>query len=215
VSHPLLARGGKHWSCLPLARAGGSRSEYRITRRALALRGLALLAAGCTPGLRQAVSTYMPVGRLDPRYRRQRVQYHRRGTIVVDTANNFLYFVEPGGMATRYGVGVGEEGTSLKGWARVGRKAEWPSWTPTANMIRKKPHLVQYAGGLPGGPQNPLGARALYLYRGNRDTMYRLHGTNEPASIGRRASSGCVRLLNDDIVHLHDRTPLGTRVLII
>jgi lipoprotein-anchoring transpeptidase ErfK/SrfK len=193
-------------------------SEYRITRRALALGGLTLLAAGCTPGLRQAVSTYMPVGRMDPRYRRQRVQYHRRerpGTIVVDTRNFFLYFVEEGAMATRYGVGVGEEGTSLKGWARIGRKAEWPSWTPTVNMMRKKPHLVKYAGGVPGGPQNPLGARALYLYRGDRDTMYRLHGTNEPWSIGRRASSGCVRLLNDDIIHLYDRTPIGTRVLII
>jgi lipoprotein-anchoring transpeptidase ErfK/SrfK len=189
-----------------------------ITRRALALGGIAFIAAGCTPAVREAASTFMPPPRIDPQFRRQRVQYHRReapGTIVVDTANNFLYFVEPGGMATRYGVGVGEEGTSLKGWARVGRKAEWPSWTPTANMMRKKPHLVQYAGGLPGGPQNPLGARALYLYRGNRDTMYRLHGTNEPASIGQRRSSGCIRLLNDDIIHLYDRTPVGTRVLVL
>ncbi|HEX2256219.1 MAG TPA: L,D-transpeptidase [Afifellaceae bacterium] len=193
-------------------------SEYTITRRALALGGLALLVAGCTPGVRQAASTFMPTARLDPQYRRQRVKYHRRerpGTIVVDTKNFFLYHVEHGGTAMRYGVGVGRDGSSLRGLARVGRKAEWPSWTPTANMMRRDPRLLQYASGVPGGPQNPLGARALYLYRGNRDTMYRLHGTNEPWSIGQRASSGCIRLLNDDIVDLYERTPVGTQVLII
>ena len=137
------------------------------------------------------------------------------GTIVVDTSQFYLYFVEEGGWATRYGVGVGEQGLTLKGRATIGHKAVWPSWTPTANMMRRKPRLVQYAGGVPGGPNNPLGARALYLYRGGRDTMFRLHGTNEPWSIGTAVSSGCIRLLNDDIIDLYDRTPVGTTVLVV
>jgi lipoprotein-anchoring transpeptidase ErfK/SrfK len=197
-------------------------SNSMVTRRALALGGLALLAAGCTPGVREAgqaaVSTFMPTRGPDPRFRRQRVQYHRRekpGTIVVDTANRYLYFVEEGGQATRYGVGVGREGLSLKGRARIGRKAEWPSWTPTANMMRRDPKLVQYAGGMSGGPDNPLGARALYLYRGSRDTMFRIHGTNQPWSIGQAVSSGCIRMMNDDVVHLFQRTPVGTAVVVV
>ena len=137
------------------------------------------------------------------------------GTIVVNTSERFLYHVEEGGWATRYGVGVGEQGLTLKGKATIGHKAEWPSWTPTANMMRRKPRLLQYAGGVPGGPNNPLGARALYLYRDGRDTMFRLHGTNEPWTIGTAVSSGCVRLTNDDIVHLYQRTPVGTTVLVI
>jgi lipoprotein-anchoring transpeptidase ErfK/SrfK len=137
------------------------------------------------------------------------------GTIVVNTSEYYLYFVEEGAWATRYGVGVGEEGRTLKGKASIGRKAEWPSWTPTANMMRRKPQLLQYAGGVAGGPNNPLGARALYLYRGGRDTMFRLHGTNEPWTIGTAASSGCVRLTNDDVVHIYDRTDLGTTVVVI
>ena len=137
------------------------------------------------------------------------------GTIVVDTSECYLYAVEEGGWATRYGVGVGEEGLTLKGRATIGRKAEWPSWTPTANMMRRKPRLLQYAGGVPGGPNNPLGARALYLYRGGRDTMFRLHGTNEPWTIGTAVSSGCIRLTNDDIVDLYQRVPVGTTVLVI
>jgi lipoprotein-anchoring transpeptidase ErfK/SrfK len=134
---------------------------------------------------------------------------------VVNTEERYLYAVEPGGWATRYGVGVGEQGLTLKGVAKIGNKAEWPSWTPTDNMMRRKPHLVQYAGGVPGGPQNPLGARALYLYRGGRDTMFRLHGTNEPWTIGTAVSSGCIRLTNEDIIDLYDRTPVGTKVVII
>ena len=193
-----------------------------MTRRALALGGLALLAAGCTPAVREAgqfaASTFMPGRRLDPRYRRQRVEYHRNerpGTIVVDTSNRFLYFVEEGGYATRYGVGVGREGRTLKGRATIGRKAEWPSWTPTANMMRRDPRLLQYASGVPGGPNNPLGARALYLHRNGRDTMFRLHGTNEPWSIGQAMSSGCIRLMNEDIIHLYNRTRVGTTVVVI
>lgn len=196
-------------------------NDHMINRRGLVLGGLALMTAGCTPAVRQAgqfaASTFMP-SRVDPRNRRQRVRYdgnEKPGTIVVDRSARFLYFVEADGWATRYGVGVGREGRTLSGRARIGRKAEWPSWTPTANMMKREPRLRQYASGVPGGPNNPLGARALYLYRGGRDTMYRLHGTNEPWSIGQAMSSGCIRLMNEDIVHLYDRTPVGTTVLVI
>ena len=192
-----------------------------ITRRFLVLGSLTVLAAGCT-SVQQAVepltaSFGAPKG-LNPAFRRKHVPYtgsEPSGSIVVNTHERFLYAVEEGGWATRYGVGVGEEGLSLKGRAKIGRKAEWPSWTPTANMMRRKPRLLQYAGGVPGGKNNPLGARALYLYQGGRDTMFRLHGTNEPWTIGTAVSSGCVRLTNEDIVDLYDRTPEGTQVLVI
>jgi lipoprotein-anchoring transpeptidase ErfK/SrfK len=197
-------------------------SNRKITRRGLMLTCLALMAGGCTPLMRPAgqpiLSAFTTKRTLDPRYRRRRVRYsgsEKPGTIVVDTSEHFLYSVEENGWATRYGVGVGEQGLTLKGTATVGRKAEWPSWTPTANMMRRKPRLVKYAGGVPGGLNNPLGASALYLYRGGRDTMFRLHGTNEPWTIGHDVSSGCIRLTNDDIVHLYSRTPVGTTVLII
>ena len=193
-----------------------------VTRRQLLWIGLALTASGCASTPRELVEvdgvTYDKRAQIDPRYHRQRVRYDgvgRPGSIVVDTNDKFLYSVEGGGWATRYGVGVGQAGLSLKGNASVGHKAVWPSWTPTENMMRRKPRLVQYAGGVPGGPDNPLGARALYLYRNGQDTMYRLHGTNEPWSIGRAVSSGCVRLLNDDIIDLYERTPVGTSVTII
>ena len=196
--------------------------NHAFTRRQLIWIGLALTASGCASTPRELVEvdgvTYDKRAQIDPRYHRQRVRYDgvgSPGSIVVDTNDKFLYSVEGGGWATRYGVGVGQAGLSLKGNANVGHKAVWPSWTPTENMMRRKPRLVQYAGGVPGGPDNPLGARALYLYRNGQDTMYRLHGTNEPWSIGRAVSSGCVRLLNDDIIDLYERTPVGTSVTII
>lgn len=192
----------------------------KITRRGLLLSGLALIVGGCTPMISQTPLLFAFTSQRgpDPRYRRRRVPYtgsEPAGTIVVDTSDFYLYAVEGGGSAMRYGVGVGEEGRTTKGPAVIGRKEEWPSWRPTDDMMRRKPRLVQYAGGVPGGLNNPLGARALYLYRGGQDTMFRLHGTNEPWTIGHAVSSGCVRLTNDDIVHLYGRTPLGTRVLII
>ncbi len=137
------------------------------------------------------------------------------GSIVVDTPEFFLYAVEEDGWATRYGVAVGEEGLTLKGRATVGRKEVLALVGPTASMMKKKPRLLQYAGGVPGGPNNPLGARALYLYRGNRDTYFRVHGTNEPWLIGSAVSNGCIRLTNDDIVDLYERTPVGAPVLVI
>jgi lipoprotein-anchoring transpeptidase ErfK/SrfK len=119
------------------------------------------------------------------------------------------------GRAMRYGVGVGRQGLALKGDAYIGRKSEWPSWTPTANMMRRDPRNLKFAGGMPGGPNNPLGARALYLYRGGNDTMFRLHGTNQPQSIGHAMSSGCIRMLNHDIIDLYSRVPVGSRVVVL
>lgn len=148
--------------------------------------------------------------------RREEVAYtgdEAPGTIVVDTYARKLYLVGEGGTATRYPIAVGREGLSFRGTGVIGRKAEWPSWTPTANMVRTRPDLyAAYAGGLPGGLMNPLGARALYLYRGGRDTMFRIHGTSDSASIGYATSAGCIRLFNQDIIDLYNKVPNGARV---
>jgi lipoprotein-anchoring transpeptidase ErfK/SrfK len=138
------------------------------------------------------------------------------GTIVVDTKANFLYLVLPGKRAIRYGVATGAEAFGWTGTATVKRKAEWPRWMPPADMLQRWPHLrpTAAAGGLGGGPDNPLGARALYLYQGGRDTLYRIHGTNEPEKIGANVSSGCIRMRNIDVVDLYNRTPLGATVIV-
>lgn len=135
------------------------------------------------------------------------------GTIVVDTHSRRLYYVMENGQAMRYAIAVGRQGLAFRGQATVGRKAEWPSWTPTQNMIRTQPEMyADYADGLPGGLSNPLGARALYLYRGGRDTYFRIHGTVDRASIGHATSAGCIRLFNQDAIDLYNRVALGTRV---
>lgn len=135
------------------------------------------------------------------------------GTIVVDIFARKLYWVMEGGRAVRYGIAVGREGLSFKGNGYIGRKREWPSWQPTANMLRTRPDMyADYAAGLPGGLNNPLGARALYLYRGGRDTMFRIHGTIENASIGRATSAGCIRLFNQDAIDLYERVDTGAHV---
>ncbi len=135
------------------------------------------------------------------------------GSIVVDTHARKLYYVLEGGRAMRYGIAVGREGLAFRGTGSIGRKQEWPSWTPTRNMIRTQPDTYgKYAGGLPGGLDNPLGARALYLYRGSRDTMFRIHGTIDNASIGRATSAGCIRLFNQDAIDLYNRVSIGTFV---
>ncbi len=135
------------------------------------------------------------------------------GTIVVDTFARRLYLVQEGGTAMRYAIAVGREGISFRGAGVIGRKEEWPGWTPTANMIRTRPDLyAEYAGGLPGGLDNPLGARALYIYRGGNDTRFRIHGTIENASIGHATSAGCIRLYNQDAIDLFNRVDNGTRV---
>ena len=157
--------------------------------------------------------------RIPQQYWRQEVDYasnYAPGSIVVSTAERYLYLVQPSGRAMLYGVGVGrEEGLQFKGNAVIARKAAWPGWTPTANMIKTQPErYAPYAAGLPGGPTNPLGARALYLYRNGKDTHFRLHGTTEPYTIGQQVSSGCIRLMNHDIIDLHARVPTGTKVYV-
>ncbi|KQU54093.1 hypothetical protein ASG72_00010 [Bosea sp. Leaf344] len=156
---------------------------------------------------------------VDTRYLRREVAYETReapGTIVVDTDNRYLYLVRENGRAIRYGIGVGKQGMSWRGRATVGRKAAWPRWTPTKAMIAREPERnAQWAGGMAPGLENPLGPRALYLYKDGRDTMYRIHGTTEPWSIGQSVSSGCIRMFNQDIIDLHSRVPTGTTVVVL
>jgi lipoprotein-anchoring transpeptidase ErfK/SrfK len=158
--------------------------------------------------------------RVPQRFYRQRVRYATReapGTIVVDTANYHLYLVEGGGEAMRYGVGLGREGFEWSGRARVGAKKEWPTWTPPAEMIAREPDLVQYSaanGGMPPGLYNPLGARALYIFQDNVDTLYRIHGSPEYWTIGKSVSSGCVRMINQDVIDLYGRVPPGTPIVV-
>ena len=137
------------------------------------------------------------------------------GTIVVDPGQRYLYLVMADGRAMRYGIGVGRQGFSWNGTATIQRKHKWPSWYPPAEMQARDERARRWAKGMPGGPTNPLGARALYLYQGGRDTLYRIHGTNEPQSIGRAVSSGCIRMLNADVIDLYERVPKGTRVVVL
>ena len=148
--------------------------------------------------------------RLDPKWQRTVVFYRTTeapGTIVVQTSERYLYVIQPGGRALRYGIGVGREGFQWQGLVKITRKMEWPDWTPPEEMIQRQPYLPRW---MAGGPGNPLGARALYL--GN--TVYRIHGTNQPQSIGTQVSSGCFRLTNPDVSDLYDRIPIGTKVII-
>ncbi|CAD7032106.1 L,D-transpeptidase [Pseudorhizobium endolithicum] len=159
------------------------------------------------------------VSKMDPKNVRQVVDYktgYPPGTIVVDPHSRFLYLVMKGGKAMRYGVGVAKAGTEFEGEADIARKARWPGWVPTQNMIKRNPERYgPFASGLEGGIMNPLGARALYLYQGGKDTLYRIHGTNEPWTIGKSVSSGCIRLLNHDIIDLHRRVPKGAKVVVL
>ena len=162
----------------------------------------------------------IPVDKIDKQFLRQRVNYvtkEKPGTIVVDVSKRFLYLVEPEGKAIRYGVGVGKQGFEWQGDAYVGWKQQWPKWTPPDEMIGRRPELVKYSadnGGMAPGLDNPLGARALYLFQDGKDTLYRLHGTPEWASIGTAASSGCIRLINQDIVDLYSRVNGRPKVVV-
>jgi lipoprotein-anchoring transpeptidase ErfK/SrfK len=138
------------------------------------------------------------------------------GTVVIDPQARYLYLVQEHGKALRYGVGVGREGMEFKGTATVNRKAQWPRWTPTPDMIKREPaRYKRWAGGMEGGAHNPLGARALYLFKNGKDTLYRIHGTNEPDSIGQAVSSGCIRMMNQDVIDLYSRVPAGSKVVVL
>lgn len=148
-------------------------------------------------------------------FQRHIVDFSRQeqpGTIIVDTDARFLYYVLPDGKAVRYGVAVGEEAMAFSGVATVGKLAEWPDWVPTADIQAR---LGPYPKRVPGGPANPLGARAIYLYEGNKDTLYRIHGTNQPEYIGASISSGCIRLTNEDAIDLYNRVKVGTIVVVL
>jgi lipoprotein-anchoring transpeptidase ErfK/SrfK len=137
---------------------------------------------------------------------------HAPGTIVIDTRSRYLYFVMPGGKARRYGIGVGRDGFGWSGTVTIARKAEWPTWTPPPEMRKRQPYLP---ASMPGGPNNPLGARALYLHDNGRDTLFRIHGSNEPWTIGQAVSSGCFRMRNEDVIDLYARVPIGTKVVVL
>ncbi len=158
-----------------------------------------------------APTAAMPSRRVNPRFERQEVDYdgrHPAGSIIVDTPSRYLYLVLGNGRAMRYGIGVGRPGFEWAGVKSVTRKAEWPDWRPPAEMLKRRPDLPTF---MKGGPDNPLGARALYL----GSSLYRIHGTNEPWTIGQNVSSGCIRMMNDDVADLYNRVNVGTRVVVI
>jgi|SRR6516165_7499355 lipoprotein-anchoring transpeptidase ErfK/SrfK len=162
---------------------------------------------------------FVPKFDVDLNYRRYLVDDptgESPGTIIVDTRNRFLYLVQPDKKAIRYGVAVGSEAYGWTGEAVIGRVAEWPRWIPPADMVERWPHLkpTADAGGIEGGPDNPLGSRALYLYQNNKDTLYRIHGTNEPDKIGQNVSSGCIRMTDVDAIDLYNRVQVGTKVVV-
>jgi lipoprotein-anchoring transpeptidase ErfK/SrfK len=192
-------------------------------RSRLAFAMLAVLLGGCryepvpAPSLNARDTEYMAlVPTFDvhlpfERYRIDDPTGEAPGTVVVDTRDKFLYLVLPGRKAIRYGVAVGDEAYGWSGTATVQRKAEWPDWTPPAEMVKRWPH-VHFTK---GGPDNPLGARALYLYQNGHDTLYRIHGTNEPETIGRAVSSGCIRMRNVDVIDLYNRVPTGAKIVVL
>lgn len=181
-----------------------------ISKRQFLTMGLATLA---TPAIAQRKF------QLDPRFEPTVVPLRypfQAGQIIVVPQAHYLYWVQPEQKALRYGVGVGKAGLEFKGNATIKRKAVWPNWRPTDEMIEREPHKYErFADGVPGGPNNPLGARALYLYQGNVDTYFRIHGTTEPWSIGRSVSNGCILMVNEHVIDLYDRVPRGTLVTVL
>ena len=158
------------------------------------------------------------ISQVDPKYFRRTVNYESNeapGTIIVDSPNYFVYRIEGEGKATRYGANVGRQGFLWNGEAYIGRKAEWPTWTPPKEMIKRQPEVAKYARGMPGGPENPLGARTLYLYQNGVYTLFTLYSSSEPDTIGTNLTSGCIGLLTQDMIDLYDRTPVKTKVIVL
>ena len=189
------------WKAAPHRGSPRSSAPERVGRHAHIGQGVAAPDDDALDGRRS----------LPPHLRRQTVDYptsEPASTIIVDTANTYLYLVLGNGQAIRYGIGVGREGFTWSGRERVSRMAEWPNWHPPADMVARNPDLPDF---VPGGLDNPLGARALYL----GGTLYRIHGTNEPSSIGTFASSGCIRMLNADVIDLYRRVSVGTQVVVL
>jgi len=193
-----------------------------ITRRALLTSGL---IAGVVPNARALALSGEPfpvleseTRKVDYKFRRREVDYETpepAGTIVVEPRRRFLYLVLGSGRAMRYGVAVGKASKAWSGEAVIKRMAKWPVWVPTPEHLEAIPSLAKYLNGMPGGPGNPMGARAMYLYRGDVDTINRIHGAAKPADVGRKATAGCIGLLNVDVIHLYDRVEIGTRVVML
>ncbi|MFK8250993.1 L,D-transpeptidase [Ancylobacter terrae] len=212
-----------------LALAGCKSSRTTATAPSAALPPAPSPALGYSIGNYGAMSDRFPIdavdtSRIEPQFLRREVAYATKeppGTIVIDPYAHFLYFVQPGGTAIRYGVGVGKQGFSWSGTATINSKQEWPDWYPPKEMIERRPDIkpqltqLQSGIGMHGGPGNPLGARAMYLWQNGKDTLYRIHGTVEPYSIGQSVSSGCIRMINQDAIDLYNRTPVGTRVVVL
>ena len=192
--------------------------------------GLAGCATSDALALAEAAKTYGPmpdekfpipavdISKVDPKYYRRTVRYDSKeapGTIVVDPKNFYVYRIEGDGSAIRYGANVGRDGFLWSGDAYVGRKSEWATWTPPADMIKRQPEAAQYARGMPGGLDNPLGARTLHLYQNGVYTLYTIYASSEPESIGTGRTSGCVGLLSQDMIHLYSRTPVKTKVVVL
>ncbi len=221
---------------------GGGRSAdrepVRINRRAFLVGSALGLGAfglsGCAPtdgiSLEEAKKIYGPVpsekfpipavdvSKVDPKYFRRTVRYdsdEAPGTIIVDPSHYYVYRIEGEGNATRYGANVGRAGFLWSGEAYVGRKAEWPVWTPPREMIKRQPEAAKYAGGMKPGLDNPLGARTLYLYQNGVYTLYTIYSTSDPETIGTNITSGCTGLLSQDMIDLYARTPLKTKVIVL
>ncbi|KAA0699616.1 L,D-transpeptidase [Neorhizobium sp. P12A] len=180
---------------------------------------MAVADAGPTTTATDAVRGIKPTNQVKPQFHKRLVRLatdEAPGTIIVDTNNKFLYLVEGNNRATRYGIGVGRDGFGWSGVVNVGRKAEWPTWTPPAEMrVREAKEGHKIPPFMPGGPDNPLGARAMYLYQNGHDTIFRIHGTNQPWTIGLNLSSGCIRMMNQDVTELYDRVPVGAKVIVV
>ncbi len=188
-----------------------------LNRRSFLSTVAAAGAAVSTPMLaRAAAEPFQLMDHLKPKEVKIARKYKfEPGQIVVTLQAFYLYHMQDERTAMRYGVAVGKEGLNFRGEATIDRKVEWPSWTPTPDMIERNPRYAQWEDGMPGGPNNPLGSRALYLYQNGKDTLFRIHGTNVPGSIGTPSSNGCIRMYNPHVEHLFKVVPLGTKVLVM
>lgn len=226
------AAGETDAGALPRLRSGALSRRSFLVGSAVGLGTLGL--AGCAGldgmSLAEAEKVYGPVPnekfpipavdirKVNPKYYRRTVRYESKevpGTIIVDPSNYYVYRVEDEGSATRYGANVGRAGFLWSGDAYVGRKGEWATWTPPKEMIQRQPEAAKYASGMPGGLDNPLGARTLYLYQNGAYTLYTIYATSDPESIGNGVTSGCVGLLSQDMIDLYERTPVKTKVVVL
>src|SRR5919106_4156420 len=214
---PLICQSAHHLAAAPTRRISAMKKFRHLIWMAIAAGGLILSASQSQAQMRQPDVGDQPgllpdeAVELDPQFRKTAVLYRTNeapGTIIVVTAERHLYLIQGGGRALRYGIGVGREGFTWQGLVNITQKKEWPDWTPPPEMIQRQPYLPRF---MAGGPGNPLGARAMYL--GN--SVYRIHGTNQPSTIGGRVSSGCIRMLNEDVIDLYNRVNVGTKVVVL